>query len=103
MGRIRAALRSSLQRTYWRDRRSGSIGVPASRTGSSFPLVKPTHLWKCARLFLRLMAYATINTGGRQFRVADGDTIDVDLLDVESGKTATFGEGLMFSDGTAVT
>ena len=53
--------------------------------------------------FLRLMAYAIIKTGGRQFRVAEGDTIDVDLLDVDSGKTATFGEVLMFADGKDVT
>ncbi len=45
------------------------------------------------------MAYAIIRTGGRQFRVAEGDTIDVDLLDVESGKTATFGDVLLFADG----
>ena len=53
--------------------------------------------------FFRLMAYAIIKTGGRQFRVAEGDTIDVDLLDVEPGKTATFGEVLMFADGKDVT
>ena len=33
------------------------------------------------------MTYAIIKTGGRQYRVAEGDTIDVDLLDVEAGKT----------------
>ena len=48
------------------------------------------------------MAYAIIRTGGRQFRVAEGDTIDVDILDVEAGKTATFGDVLMFSDGKDV-
>jgi large subunit ribosomal protein L21 len=48
------------------------------------------------------MAYAIIRTGGRQFRVAEGDTIDVDLLDVEAGKTATFGDVLMFADGKDV-
>lgn len=48
------------------------------------------------------MAYAIINTGGRQYRIAEGDTIDVDLLDVDSGKTATFGEVLMFTDGKNV-
>ena len=48
------------------------------------------------------MAYAIIKTGGRQFRVAEGDTIDVDLLDVEPGKTATFGDVLMFADGKDV-
>ena len=49
------------------------------------------------------MAYAIIKTGGRQFRVAEGDTVDVDLLDVDAGKTATFGEVLMFADGKDVT
>jgi large subunit ribosomal protein L21 len=46
------------------------------------------------------MAYAIIKTGGRQFRVAEGDTIDVDLLDVEPGKTATFGDVLLFAART---
>ncbi|MGE5213029.1 MAG: 50S ribosomal protein L21 [Nitrospirota bacterium] len=45
------------------------------------------------------MAYAIIRTGGRQFRVAEGDTLDVDQLDVEPGKTATFGDVLFLADG----
>jgi large subunit ribosomal protein L21 len=49
------------------------------------------------------MAYAIIKTGGRQHRVAEGDTIDVDLLDLEVGKQATFGEVLMHADGDKVT
>jgi large subunit ribosomal protein L21 len=49
------------------------------------------------------MAYAIIKTGGRQFRVAEGDTLDVDVLDVEPGKTATFGDVLLFADGKDVT
>ena len=49
------------------------------------------------------MAYAIIRTGGRQFRVAEGDTIDVDLLDVDAGKTTTFGDVLLFADGDNVT
>src|SRR5258707_6254492 len=49
------------------------------------------------------MTYAIIKTGGRQYRVAEGDTVDVDLLDVDAGKTATFGEVLMFADGEHVT
>ena len=49
------------------------------------------------------MAYAIIRTGGRQFRVAEGDTLDVDLLNVEPGKTATFGDVLLFADGKDVT
>jgi large subunit ribosomal protein L21 len=49
------------------------------------------------------MAYAIIKTGGRQFRVAEDDTVDVDLLDVDPGKTVTFGDVLMFADGKDVT
>jgi large subunit ribosomal protein L21 len=49
------------------------------------------------------MAYAIIKTGGRQYRVAQGDTIDVDLLGVEAGKTATFGDVLMYADGKDLT
>jgi large subunit ribosomal protein L21 len=49
------------------------------------------------------MAYAIIRTGGRQFRVAEGDTLDVDLLDVEPGKTTTFGDVMLFADGKDVT
>jgi large subunit ribosomal protein L21 len=50
-----------------------------------------------------LMAYAIITTGGRQYRVTEGDTIDVDLLDVEAGKTATFSDVLMYSDSEKLT
>ena len=49
------------------------------------------------------MAYAIIKTGGRQYRVAEGDTIDVDLLDAEVGKTTTFGEVLLHADGDRLT
>lgn len=48
------------------------------------------------------MAYAIIKTGGRQYRVAEGDTIDVDLLDLDQGKNATF-EVLMHVDGDKIT
>jgi len=49
------------------------------------------------------MAYAIIKTGGRQYRVAEGDTIDVDVLELEPGKAATFGEVLMYADGDKLT
>src|SRR5919199_121551 len=62
-------------------------------------------MWNCGRLFLprETMAYAIIRTGGRQFRVAEGDTVDVDLLDIEPGKTATFTDVLLFAEGNEVT
>jgi large subunit ribosomal protein L21 len=50
-----------------------------------------------------LMAYAIIKTGGRQYRVAEGDTLDVDLLDVDVGKEAIFSDVLMHADGDKLT
>jgi large subunit ribosomal protein L21 len=45
------------------------------------------------------MSYAVIKTGGKQYRVAEGDVIDVEKLDSEVGKSATFSEVLFFVDG----
>lgn len=45
------------------------------------------------------MAYAIIKTGGKQYRVAAGDKIDVEKLDVEVGDTVTFGEVLAAGEG----
>jgi large subunit ribosomal protein L21 len=50
-----------------------------------------------------LMAYAIIKTGGRQYRVVEGDTIDVDLLNAEVGKTTIFGDVLLHADGDKLT
>jgi large subunit ribosomal protein L21 len=52
--------------------------------------------------FGKIMAYAIIQTGGRQFRVQPGDVIDVELLDVEAGKKTTFDEVLLASDDSGV-
>jgi len=49
------------------------------------------------------MAYAIIKTGGRQYRVAEGDTIDVDLLPGEARQKMTFGDVLMHADGEKLT
>jgi large subunit ribosomal protein L21 len=49
------------------------------------------------------MAYAVIRTGGRQYRVAEGDTVDVDLIETEPGKTATLADVLLYADGDKVT
>jgi large subunit ribosomal protein L21 len=49
------------------------------------------------------MAFAIIKTGGRQYRVAEGDTIDVDLLDTEAGKQVVIADVLMHADGDKVT
>jgi large subunit ribosomal protein L21 len=49
------------------------------------------------------MAFAIIKTGGRQYRVAEGDMIDVDLLEIEPGKQVVFAEVLMHADGDKLT
>ena len=49
------------------------------------------------------MAYAIFKTGGRQYRVAEGDTIDVDLLEGDAGQKMTFGDVLLHADGDKMT
>jgi large subunit ribosomal protein L21 len=47
------------------------------------------------------MAYAIIQTGGKQYRVAEGDLIDVEKLDLEAGADTTL-DVLLFADGETV-
>jgi len=49
------------------------------------------------------MAFAIIKTGGRQYRIAEGDTIDVDLLATEAGKQIVLSDVLLYADGENVT
>jgi len=49
------------------------------------------------------MSYAIIKTGGKQYRVTEGDILDVEKLDVETGQSTTFTEIIMVADGTSVT
>jgi len=48
------------------------------------------------------MAYAIIQSGGRQFRVQPGDVIDVELLGVEAGQKTVFEEVLLAADEAGV-
>lgn len=41
--------------------------------------------------------YAVIKTGGKQYRVAEGDTLKIEDLDVEVGTTVDFDKVLMIS------
>ena len=43
--------------------------------------------------------YAIIATGGKQYKVAEGDSIKVEKLGVEAGETYTFDQVLAVSDG----
>ena len=48
------------------------------------------------------MAYAIIQTGGKQYRVAEGDILDVEKLALEAGQSTTFTDILMIADGDTV-
>tara|TARA_B100001115_G_C15571153_1_gene272524 strand:- start:189 stop:581 length:393 start_codon:yes stop_codon:yes gene_type:complete len=49
-----------------------------------------------------IMSYAIIKTGGKQYKVSEGTSIDVEKLNVEVGSDAIFEDVLMFSDGSGV-
>ena len=44
--------------------------------------------------------YAIIATGGKQYKVSEGDVIKVEKLDVEAGATVTFDQVIAVSDDT---
>ena len=46
-----------------------------------------------------VMAYVILKAGGKQYKVAEGDIIDVDKLDAEAGQETTFSEVLFHADG----
>ena len=45
--------------------------------------------------------YAIIATGGKQYKVSEGDIIKVEKLDAEAGATVTFDQVLFVNDGSA--
>ena len=45
------------------------------------------------------MKHAIIETGGKQYRVAEGDVIFVEKLDVDAGEKVTFDQVLAVVDG----
>ena len=47
--------------------------------------------------------YAVIETGSKQYRVAEGDVIEVETLAVEDGKKIDIERVLMVADGKGVT
>ena len=48
------------------------------------------------------MAYAVIKSGGKQYRVAEGQTVDVDKLDLEVGSPAVFSDIIFVGDGGSI-
>jgi large subunit ribosomal protein L21 len=51
----------------------------------------------------RLEIYAIIETGGKQYKVAPGQTIDVERLNVAEGDTVELDRVLLIADGDKVT
>ena len=48
------------------------------------------------------MSYAIIQTGGKQYRVAEGDILDVEKLSLETGESTTFTDILMLAEGDKI-
>ena len=46
--------------------------------------------------------YAVIETGGKQYRVAEGDKVRVEKLDAEAGTSIAIAKVLMIADGTDI-
>jgi len=46
--------------------------------------------------------YAIFTTGGKQYRVSQGDTLDIEKLDAEEGASVDFNDVLMVSNDDAV-
>ena len=51
----------------------------------------------------RLKIYAVIETGGKQYKVSQGQVLDVDRLDVAEGDTVELGKVLLIADDDKVT
>ena len=48
------------------------------------------------------MSYAIIQTGGKQYRVSEGDLLNVEKLDAEAGTLTTFSEVLLVVNGDKI-
>ena len=48
------------------------------------------------------MAYAILQAGGKQYKVVEGDVIDIAKLDAEAGQETTFSEVLFHADGNTL-
>ena len=47
--------------------------------------------------------YAVIVTGGKQYKVSEGDTLFIEKLTAEEGEAVTFDQVLMVGDGDKIT
>ena len=63
--------------------------------------IKPPGLVECL-VWEVMTIYAIIETGGKQYRVAQGQTVEVDRLKVEDGDTVEINRVLLIADGDRV-
>ena len=52
---------------------------------------------------LKYVMHAIIETGGKQYKVAEGDTLYIEKLPQEAGETVTFDKVLAVIDGDKIT
>ena len=84
------------------DRRNAIIYQYAAYRGYKSALLEAAPKVASERI-RRCHMYAIIATGGKQYKVSEGDVIRVEKLDVETGNTVTFDQVLAVSDnGLAV-
>ena len=55
----------------------------------------PARFWLNTRPFAGQFMYAVLETGSKQYRVAAGDTLEIERLAVEAGKPFTFDRVLL--------
>jgi large subunit ribosomal protein L21 len=55
----------------------------------------PARFWLNTPLFTGKFMYAVLETGSKQYRVAAGDTLEIERLAVEAGKPFTFDRVLL--------
>ncbi len=48
------------------------------------------------------MAYAIIRTGGKQYKVAEGDVISVEKLSTPEGESMTISDVIFYADGSDI-
>ena len=81
---------------------SGRLDVPA-HSGKSIDDLTPTVAIGRMCKFGRIKIYAIIETGGKQYKVAPGQVVDVDHLDVAEGNSVALDKVLFIDSGDKVT
>jgi large subunit ribosomal protein L21 len=84
------------------------VALARLTTGSVWFIIPLFSRRYCRRSMLRLCweyvaMYAVIQTGGKQYRVAQGDTLRVEKIAAETGATVELDRVLMVAEGETVT